>query len=626
MIKKKIITTLALSLLSLGFAVGGVSSWTTETASAEGNPAWLSSFKMVAGAEIRTADPNGIRFTTEISAEQYNAIMEKVGTDYTDVEFGTIICPTYYVENNGGLNLENTEAQHVERTTWDVEYNPTKATEVYQYNGDLIRIKNENLTKEFQAIGYCTVTPAEGEAVTYYATVENEGDNARTPLYVATYNIVNYGNDSDYLLEMVDTAMVNNTLALSQTSASVGYQATVDFPVVATVAGNEVVVSYTVEDPTIATFAGGKLTGNKIGTTNLVATLTGKTETYEVKIPVTVSVDVSRFDGKSSVSSTDLSGKYSFTQTAYYESGVGVWMYGVVTHSQKNWNISFCPIVGGITFGVHSGGENLLPNERKSFENVQIWTINNADGSFTTSFVGLAKESDFNNKVTANLVEVTPIFENGGAIQVHVQAGTTGTSWWQMPSELVDQNGFLTGGATKKSVQFTDTTTKKAFTYSATLNEYGLFFEAEVRTNGNKEANLIFVYAKDYVGGFGEFYLGMNTGGISSWHSVRGLQAGDDSAFGFKTQIYYRAFYSWSTLANLGLVDYNSANPVESTVYLKVLFESGSDTMSYNRTLNDSANVNDNNVSTAYWGCYQGWVGITATKRCDHITKNGIIN
>ena len=89
---------------------------------------------------------------------------------------------------------------------------------------------------------------------------------------------------------------------------------------------------------------------------------------------------------------------------------------------------------------------------------------------------------------------------------------------------------------------------------------------------------------------------------------------------------YYRAFYNWSYLQAKGLVDYNSANPIESTVYLKVLFESGSDTMSYKRTLNESVSVNDNTVETAYWGCYQGWVGITNTKRCDHITKNGIIN
>ena len=74
------------------------------------------------------------------------------------------------------------------------------------------------------------------------------------------------------------------------------------------------------------------------------------------------------------------------------------------------------------------------------------------------------------------------------------------------------------------------------------------------------------------------------------------------------------------------MVEYNNSNPVESTLYLKVLFESGSDKMSYYRTLNDSANVNDNEVETTNWSCYQGWVGITSTKRCDHVTKNGIIN
>lgn len=624
MIKRKSLATIVLSFVALlCFVFGGMMFSNTTTAKADANPAFLSSFKTLAGAEVRTAEPNGIRFTTEISAEEYDVLMAKIGTEYKNVEFGTVICPTYFVENNGGLNIENPEAKIARRTTWDSEFNPTLETEVYQYNGDIIGIQDENLTKEFQALGYVTLFPMEGEAVTYYATVAEVGGNVRSPFQVANTLIAN-GDDNAFLAEIVGKVASQSgaELILNVNSASVKLGEEKDIAITATVNGVEVSVEYSVADTTIASFADGKLTGLKPGTTKIVATYAG---ILTAEIAVEVAVDVSAYNGKNSVSMNDLSGNYNFTQTAYYEKGVGVWMYGVVTHKEKSWNLCFCPIVGGVQFDVHSGGENLLPNERKSFENVKIWTVNNPDGSYTSSFIGLAKESYFTSKVSNDLIEVTPIFENGGSMQIHVQAGVAGTTWWQMPSELVDVNGFLDGGDTAKSVKFVDATTKKMFTYSAKLTEYGLFFEAEVRTNASKDANLIFVYSTDYAGAYGEFYLGTNAGeGI--WKSVRGLQASDSSAFGFTTQIYYRSLWSWDYLQGKSMVDYNKSNPVESTLYLKVLFESVSDNMSYYRTLNDSANINDNEVETINWSCYQGWVGITSTKRCDHVTKNGIIN
>ena len=283
MIKKKFITTLALSLLSLGCVVGGVSSINSTTASAEGNPEWLSSFKMVAGAEIRTADPNGIRFTTEISAQQYKDLMANVGEgkQYSAVEFGTLICPTYFAENYGGITSETNEyVSRVERTTWDVEYNPTKATDVYHYNGDVVRIKPANLVQEFQAVGYCTVTPTEGEAETYYATIVNEGDNARTPIYVATYNIVNYNSTSDYLFEIVDTVMENNEMVLAgDAERTINTGDEIALPEV-TVAGKKVVAEFTSAEPGIAKIENGKIVGVAYGKTKITASIQGRTQAY----------------------------------------------------------------------------------------------------------------------------------------------------------------------------------------------------------------------------------------------------------------------------------------------------------------------------------------------------------
>lgn len=970
--KRKTLLTLVLSLLLVVGVVGGTFAMSPKAVAQESNPEWLSSFTMLAGAEVRTADPNGIRFTTQISASEYNALMAKVESgEYASVEFGTLICPVEYAENGAIKDESNEHVTKLVRKTWDVEYNPTLQTEVYQYNGDLMGLTTADLVREYQALGYCTITTAEGDVVTYYAAVENEGDNVRSPLYVAAYNVSVFGSENEYLLAMIDSAMAGKTLTLSQTSASLTWKQVIDFPIVATVDGLEVSVIYYVEDESIASYENGKLTAVNAGSTNIVAVLSGAENIYSAKIPVTVSVDTSSFKGleaksiseaggsrsasstlyyekgvglwfmieanhnaftkgwggsgldldvtingkeywlyygtggvgavstgadgvgfdlskstivvtknaegsataystlmvallseqtllsdgdsqeaisegtvtidwlaikspgedsitgtgsgmwvihgeahvceegyfipqkpidltkfegleaknseskdelsaamvyekgvglwvkveaqhnvftqgwggsglnievgvgsgvffiyygtggvgvidfdadasamrvtenkgegakystlvvglitdakllasgitqeqldkaeipvihaafgspsegwwyihkdayvgeegyfvpqpedpgldpvrfknQKAVTTTDLTGKYSFTQYAYYEKGVGVWMYGIAVHSTLNWNTAFGPYIGTnmVQFYIHNGGSNLLADTTKSFDQVTIWTEQNADGSYTTSFVGLAKESDIGTKLTDDIIPITPVFENGGAMQVDVHA-TAGTSWWQMPTELVDANGFFDGGVSK-SVQFTDANTNKMFSYSAKLNQYGLYLEAEVKSDASANALLMIEYSYAYWsssdGGTTQIYLGANAGSEPTWKSVRTLTATDSAAFGFTTHTYYKAFYDWTFLKNLGIMSLNQDSLVDSTLYISILFmsdNSAADSMEFTRKNNLNATES---VTTYNWGFHTCWTPIDSTTVNyirHHVTKNGIAN
>ena len=339
--KKKKLLTLILSVFLMCSVVCGMLSLVPNTmAEDDGNPEWLSSFTMLAGAEVRTAEPNGIRFTTEISASEYEALMAKVESgEYQSVEFGTLICPMEYAEDGAITSETNAHVTKIVRDSWDVEYNPTEETDVYQYNGDLIGLTAADLVREYQALGYCTITPAEGEAVTYYATVENEGDNVRSPLYVASYNVINYGNEDDYLLAMIDSAMEGKTLALSQTSASIYFGETVDFPMVATVDGARVSVAYSVENSTIASYENGKLKALSAGSTNVVATLWGAEGTYTATVPVTVSIDTRRFEGLETKTVTEQGGSRKASSTLVYEKGVGLWFMIEADHNEftKGW-------------------------------------------------------------------------------------------------------------------------------------------------------------------------------------------------------------------------------------------------------------------------------------------------
>ena len=147
--KRKTLLTLVLSFLLAGSILGGAFTMTPKAMAEESNPEWLSSFTMLAGAEVRTADPNGIRFTTEISASEYNALMAKVESgEYASVEFGTLICPMEHAENGAIKDSSNEHVTKIVQQGWDAEYNPTLQTEVYQYNGDILGLTDADLVRE----------------------------------------------------------------------------------------------------------------------------------------------------------------------------------------------------------------------------------------------------------------------------------------------------------------------------------------------------------------------------------------------------------------------------------------------------------------------------------------------
>ena len=443
--KRKTLLTLVLSLLLVVGVVGGTFAMSPKAVAQESNPEWLSSFTMLAGAEVRTADPNGIRFTTQISASEYNALMAKVeAEEYQSVEFGTLICPVEYAEDGAIKDESNEHVTKLVRKTWDVEYNPTLQTDVYQYNGDLMGLTAADLVREYQALGYCTITTAEGDAVTYYASVENEGDNVRSPLYVAAYNVSVFGSENEYLLAMIDSAMAGKTLTLSQTSASLTWKQVIDFPIVATVDGLEVSVIYYVEDESIASYENGKLTALKAGTTNIVAALPGANGVYTAKVPVTVSVDASRFDGLESKTITEQGGSRSVSSTLYYEKGVGLWIKVEANHNafKKGW-----------------GGTGLDIDVKIAGKQYWLYYGTNGIGAFSTGVDGVGMDlSESTIAVTKNpegsataysTLMVALIREQtllaDGVSQDSINKGTIKLDWlgFKSPDETSISNGEL---------------------------------------------------------------------------------------------------------------------------------------------------------------------------------------
>ena len=441
--KKKKLLTLILSLFLMCSVVCGTLFLVPNTkAEEDDNPEWLSSFTMLAGAEVRTAEPNGIRFTTEISATEYNAIMAKVDSgEYQSVEFGTLICPNEYAEDGAIKSDTNTHVIKIAKDSWDVEYNPTRQTDVYQYNGDLLGLTTADMVREYQALGYCTITPAQGEAVTYYATVENEGDNVRSPLYVASYNVMHYGNEDDYLLAMIDSAMEGKTLALSQTGASLFCKEELNFPIVATVDGVEVGVCYTVEDPSIASYTNGKLIGLNAGSTNIVATLTGAEGTFTAKVPVTVAIDVSRFAGLEAKTST---AKDGLSAVMVYEKGVGLWVKVEATHNTftKGWGGSGVNVevkVGSATHFIYYGTDGVGVIDFDSASSNMSVTENAEGEKYSTLVVGLITDEKL---LAAGITQGK--LDKAEIPVVHAAFGSPSDGWWYIHRDVyVGEEGYF---------------------------------------------------------------------------------------------------------------------------------------------------------------------------------------
>ena len=123
-------------------------------------------FAMVDGASIRIDAPTGMRFTTTLTWDAYDAISsfasfgtliakaEDVAADYTDLT--TAFDGTY-------LNIEQTKYQ---------EKNGN-----FQFNGVLVNIKDNHHNWNFASRAYMTVTYTDGDEVTFYTNGETRSVN-----------------------------------------------------------------------------------------------------------------------------------------------------------------------------------------------------------------------------------------------------------------------------------------------------------------------------------------------------------------------------------------------------------------------------------------------------------------
>ena len=120
----------------------------------------------VEAASIRLFKPAGLRFATKVDTEAYAAVTSNM------IKFGTLIAPKDYVEAADGFTKEDLAKLGYVTNYLDVKtsgfYENEALGEGDYFVGSIVNILNDNLDREFAAIGYVEIT-VDGETYTYYA-------------------------------------------------------------------------------------------------------------------------------------------------------------------------------------------------------------------------------------------------------------------------------------------------------------------------------------------------------------------------------------------------------------------------------------------------------------------------
>ena len=159
--------------------------------------------EMVTGAAVRTNEPAGLRFRTRIELADYQMLVDLFGAE--QVEFGTLIAPTAYVQEAGAFTREALDALAKDSETYldipfesvqtgatdDEKWNRVEGT-LASFTGSVANLMEDHYELAYSGIGYITVT-VEGTQYTIYAPYDTE--NSRCVKDVATAALAQHEAD-----------------------------------------------------------------------------------------------------------------------------------------------------------------------------------------------------------------------------------------------------------------------------------------------------------------------------------------------------------------------------------------------------------------------------------------------
>ena len=358
--------------------------------------------------------------------------------------------------------------------------------------------------------------------------------------------------------------------------------------------------------------------------------------------------DPSKFASYPVKTVSEYNGDRSMSYTGYYEKGEGLWVNAEAHHDTYGASGGFADcsnfevqIEGKQAYIYASEGSiwSVGFDEEKSM----MWTVKNANGSatnYSSYLIGFIPDEELlelgvtQDQLNRGWLQVLGAFKTANEkMTFNEGAEPVAPDWWRTEVFPMGEDGFFATKGATKSVTFTDTTTKKCFNYSAVLNQYGLYIEAEVKTDST-DANLFMgveFVGSLYVGPVTQYYgVQGNAGNAGTYKVVRKIEVtnANKATVGVKYHVYYYVFLSWAELETIGVsYGYNARNPIESSIYINPIFKSEDDRMEYKYLKGDGT------LGTRTSGVY-GWAVSDEFNAVEEstlpylrqkVTKNGIV-
>lgn len=340
-------------------------------------------------------------------------------------------------------------------------------------------------------------------------------------------------------------------------------------------------------------------------------------------------------------------GNRSLSYTGYYVKGEGLWVNAEAHHNTYGSVGSFAECTN---FEVQIEGKQayIYASEGSIWsvgfdeEKSMMWTVKNANGAptnYSSYLIGFIPNEELLELGVAQDIldrgwfQVTGAFKTAGEKATFNEGGEpVAPDWWRTETLPMGESGFFATKGATKSVQFT-TTTKKMFSYSATLNEYGLYIEAEVKTDSN-DSNLFLgvefvgaLYASPVQQFYGAQY---GIGNPGTYKNVRKITVANENKteVGVKYHLYYYVFISYADLKNEGILyGLNEQNLIESSIYINPVFKAEDDGMQFNYLKGDGTFGVRTSASPYGWALSEEYCAVdpsTLSYLRQKVTKNGI--
>ena len=313
--------------------------------SSEEQPEEVATFDMRYGAQIRTVEPCGIRFLTDVSADFYNSFTEPV--------FGTLIIPNALLGKNGELNFDTQSVVNLQADNW-VGNEDAFSGDIYTYTATIVGDKDGDdytgLPSTFWNTKLTAVSYVYEKAAGSSTAVFTASQQTRSLAQVAAraLQLGREEENNEFFKNICDTVLTNASASLSFEEGT-SFKAAQESSFTLTLNGSlGLGAIWTSSDESVATVdANGTVTTITAGSTTITATVGNNSVSLALTV-VGVSQDVVvDFTSQATVDAyftgDDVLGNATYLESYAGENGVAKFAFG---DNGSVWhNFSFIPML-----------------------------------------------------------------------------------------------------------------------------------------------------------------------------------------------------------------------------------------------------------------------------------------